>query len=294
MRYGEEELEHTGCPVCSAGEAVAVLYRKDPFSVLRCTCGVGYLSPRVAEAMMQAVYRDGSYYGGHQLGYADYKSQEHTLRATFRVLLRNLERRALTGGSLLEVGCGYGFLLAEAKGYFAPRMGTDHSSQALAEAVGHADRVFEGGLESVPRDLRFDTVILNQVLEHVYEPARYLLAIRKRLSPSGRVVIATPDLGGLLHRLMRGRWPSFKCPEHVIYFDRRALCELLRSVGFQTILPLPYSHAFPLGLISSKLGVLLPRIVRPIPIWVPGTTLAVCAIEGSASPATTPPEGEAS
>ena len=77
------------------------------------TCGFYYLYPRVIEGAMQEAYRQPSYYEGGACGYADTSetAQESALRATFKGLLNNLAARRLTSGTLLEVGCGYGYLL---------------------------------------------------------------------------------------------------------------------------------------------------------------------------------------
>jgi len=39
--------------------------------------------------------------------------------------MKELHKRNVTGGKLLEIGCGFGFLLDEAKNYFDYRIGTD-------------------------------------------------------------------------------------------------------------------------------------------------------------------------
>jgi hypothetical protein len=53
-----------------------------------------------------------SYYEGGAFGYTDtsYSGQEPALRATFKRLLCDLEKRGYTGGDLLEIGCSYGLL----------------------------------------------------------------------------------------------------------------------------------------------------------------------------------------
>ena len=79
----------------------------EPYKVTRCVeCGLHYLYPRLIESAMQEVYRQSSYYEGGACGYADtsYTAQEFALRATFKRLLRNLAKRGLTGGDLLEIG----------------------------------------------------------------------------------------------------------------------------------------------------------------------------------------------
>ncbi|MGE3468665.1 MAG: class I SAM-dependent methyltransferase, partial [Pyrinomonadaceae bacterium] len=86
-------------------------------SVVRCTeCSMHYLYPRLNEAAMQRFYREDDYFVGGVSGYSDssYSDQERALRSTFRCLMDNMKKRGLAGGSLLEVGCGYGYLLAEA------------------------------------------------------------------------------------------------------------------------------------------------------------------------------------
>jgi SAM-dependent methyltransferase len=86
---------------------------------------------------------DESYFEGGEVGYSSYVDQEASLRATFRRFLLNLEKRNLTKGALLEVGCGYGYFLNEAKGFFDFRIGTDFSRRAVKEARLRADYVYE-------------------------------------------------------------------------------------------------------------------------------------------------------
>jgi SAM-dependent methyltransferase len=179
---------------------------------------------------------------------------------------------------LLEVGCGYGYLLEEGIGYFNPRIGTEFSPQAVKEAQRRADYIFEGGIEQIPPDERFDCIIANQVIEHVYEPQRFLEQLIAHLRPGGRVVIATPDMGSFWRRLMGHHWPSFKIPEHIIFFDKKSLYTLMRQAGLIKISILPYPHAFPLSLIASKLHTPLTSRLGKINLWIPATTIAMYGI----------------
>src|SRR5436190_1705782 len=82
----------------------------------------------------------------------------------------NRQKRQLTGGDLLEIGCGYGYLLEEARGFFRTRTGLEMSHDAAAIASRRADRVYEGGLEQLPAGEKFDCIIATHVIEHVYDP----------------------------------------------------------------------------------------------------------------------------
>lgn len=225
---------------------------------------------------MQDAYRQSSYYEGGAYGYADtsYVDQEPALRATFKRLLRNLAKCGLTYGDLLEIGCGYGYLLDEARPFFNNRVGTEFSFQGAEIARATGAEVFVGGAEQVPTDRKFDCVIATQVIEHVYEPLLFVRQLVRCTKPDGHIVLATPDIGGALRKVMGERWPSFKAPEHVLYFDFRALSEVMRRAGLQDVRRLPYPHAFPLGLVAAKFGITRPFWLAPYKVWVPATTVA--------------------
>lgn len=269
------QSETTPCPLCG-NDAPQPAYRFDPFAIVLCTqCGVHYLSPRLTEQAMQQHYAQDSYFEQGSVGYASYSEQEKALRLTFRRFLHNLQRSSLTGGALLEIGCGYGYLLDEAKPYFATRVGTDFSSGAVAKSRQVADQVYHGGVDAVPHGRQFDCIIAANVLEHTYQPVAFLQTLAARLRPGGSLVIACPNMDSILRLLMGKRWPSFKLPEHTLYFNKHTLARALGQAGLSNVTPLPFPHAFSLSLIAGKFGVSLPSFLRNIAIWVPTTMAAV-------------------
>jgi 2-polyprenyl-3-methyl-5-hydroxy-6-metoxy-1,4-benzoquinol methylase len=272
-----DNLEYPACPLCGSDRREFPFRLRDPYRVARCAvCGLHYLYPRLAESAMQEVYRESSYYEGGACGYADtsYTAQEAALRATFKRLLNNLAMHGLTGGDLLEIGCGYGYLLDEARSLFDRRVGTEFSPQAAEIARGRGAEVFVGGIEGLPPDGKFDCVVATQVIEHVYEPLSFVKGLAGHTKPGGHIVVATPDIGGVLRKAMGRRWPSFKIPEHVLYFDFRRLSALMHRAGISSIRRLPYPHAFPLGLIAAKFGVTMSPLLARLKVWVPATTVA--------------------
>jgi SAM-dependent methyltransferase len=271
------QQEHPACPFCRSEERQLPYQLPQGYAVARCQkCGAYYLYPRLTDAAMRLVYREPSYYQGGSSGYADtsYSDQEVALRATFKCLLRNLRGRGLTGGDLLEVGCGYGFLLDEARSYFRRRTGTEYSQEGAARARETGAEVFVGGVEQLPSDVIFDLAVAIQVIEHIYEPVSFVNDLVRHIKPGGHLVLATPDIGGALRKVMGRRWPSFKVPEHVLYFDFDSLQKLMRGAGLADINRLPYPHAFPFGLIAAKFGLSLPNALARVNLWVPATTVA--------------------
>ena len=224
---------------------------------------------------MLEMYKLRDYFEGTGAGYANYEQQSRTLVATFKRLMVNLSAHRLTGGALLEVGCGFGYLLEAAKGYFEARVGAEFSSIAAEQASYRADRVYCGGPEQIPDRETFDCIIATHVIEHVYQPLKFLRDLCRHLRPSGKMVIAAPDMGSWWRRMMGHHWPSFKIPEHVLYFDRRSLKALVRQAGLVDVGILAYPHAFPLSLVASKFGLTMPESLGRLPMWLPATTVAV-------------------
>jgi SAM-dependent methyltransferase len=271
-------LEYPPCPLCASDRREFPFRLHEPYRVARCMeCGFHYLYPRLIEIAMQEVYREPSYYEGGESGYADtsYAAQEFALRATFQRLLQNLAKRGLTGGDLLEIGCGYGYLLDEARSFFGRRAGTEFSLEGAEIARATGAEVFVGGIEQVPSDAKFDCVIGTQLIEHIYEPLSFVKRLAGHTKPRGHIILSTPDIGGVLRKAMGRRWPSFKVPEHVLYFDYRTLGSLMRRAGLNDVRRLPFPHAFPLGLITAKFGFDLPSGLGHFNVWVPATTVAV-------------------
>lgn len=273
------DLETPPCPLCGSREIARRGPREGPFGAVRCRCGMWYLAPRLAEEAMAAAYRQESYFEGEGPGYSSYLAQEETLRRTFRHLIAALERRGMAGGRLLEIGCAYGFFLEEAAAAFAETVGTDFSPEIALRAKGRADRVLVGGLEALDPGERFDLVASIHVIEHVYDPVAFVARAREHLAPGGWLVLATPDMGGFWRHLLGPRWPFYKMPEHVTYFDRGTLARLLAAGGFEDVRPIPYASYFSLGLVAEKLGVPrgapLPRALERLWLRLPATTVAL-------------------
>ena len=257
------ELEHVACPSCGVDDP-RLRYEVSPYRVVQCPgCALSYLSPRLNEAAMLRFYADDKYFENGDIGYAGYLQQEQSLRFSFRRLLQQLHRRKLDGGALLEVGCGYGILLDEAKPYFDYRVGIDFSA-AIERAAARADRVYQGDLSALPPEQRFDCIVLVSVIEHVHNPVDYLRKLRERLRLGGKVVIATPNVDSIFRRLLGPRWPAFQViPEHVTFYNGATLSALFEKAGFARVTSLPYVRAYPAHMVIEEFNV-WPGIFGPL------------------------------
>jgi SAM-dependent methyltransferase len=276
----ESDLETVMCPICKSLN-MSIIHILTPFRVVLCKdCSLIYLNPRLRESVIRRVYQGKDYFvQGGDTGYRDYLTQENSLRITFRRFLEELRKHGMTSGRLLEVGCGYGYFLDEARNFFSYRAGIELSE----EAGSHAQRlsgaeIHIGNVGLLPPEFKnFTIIVIINVIEHIYDPIKFLLFLKQRLLRGGRIVIATPDIGSFWYRIMKGKWPSFKIPEHVAFYTRDTLKFLLKRAGFCYIQQISFPHAFPLGLIANKIGITISGKFSKIPIWLPKIMVAMTA-----------------
>lgn len=278
--------ESPNCPLCGANDPRPTGFAHEPFRVVRCgDCRLWYLSPRLTAAATDRLYRSGDYFTGGDTGYTDYRSQERSLRQTFRRLLHAMARSGMTGGRLLEVGAGLGYFLDEARGFYGRRTGIEMSSGAAAAAADLSGATVLPGIEALDADARFDHIVALHVVEHVPDPVVWVRSLARHLALGGTMVLATPDMGSLWRQAMGSRWPSFKYPEHVAFYDRATLPRLFSAAGLQRPVRLRYLNDFPMSEILAKLGIGAPEIARRIAVPLPATTICCAASRAESEPA---------
>jgi SAM-dependent methyltransferase len=121
-------------------------------------------------------------------------------------------------GRLLDVGCGIGDMVA----FRANSVGVDINPR-------NVEYCRERGLEAKVMDTDvlpfddagFDSVLLDNVLEHIVEPAPLLREIRRVLRPGSRLLVGVPGIHG---------WDSD--PDHKIRYDEAALSACIGTQGF--------------------------------------------------------------
>jgi 2-polyprenyl-3-methyl-5-hydroxy-6-metoxy-1,4-benzoquinol methylase len=263
-------LERVHCNLCGADDT-ALLAEIDSFHIVRCRqCGLTYVNPRFAQQELHEIYTE-SYYdhdgiknGQKFFGYDDYVQDEENIKITFAKRLAVIERLAgdmarphsAKNCQLLDVGCATGFFLdlARSKGWNV--VGTEVSSFGASfaqERFGLDVRL--GTLRDLHlNDQTFDVVTMWDVIEHVLDPMAELLEVHRVLRQGGLLSIITPDANSLVARLLGSRWEEYRrVREHVYFFSRRTLTEMLRKAGFEILRTESADKVFYLGPAMQRL-----------------------------------------
>jgi SAM-dependent methyltransferase len=168
---------------------------------------------------------------------------------------------------MLDVGCGSGTSLLEAKALGATAFGieADPNVKPIAAALGLT--IHFGSLQDYPfPELSFDLIVMNQVIEHLPEPDLALEMLRERLTPNGRLVLVFPNASSLWRRLSGNRWINWHIPYHLHHFDRKSFERMVHRCGFEvvrahTITPNVWT------LLQLRASRYTPELGRPSPIW---------------------------
>jgi SAM-dependent methyltransferase len=160
-----------------------------------------------------------------------YLDEEPGRRRTARRLLDLLDRR-VSPGPMLDIGCGHGLLMAEARD-----RGWDPTGLELSRsAAGHARNLGLVVLERTIEDAglapgSFDVITAVDLIEHLHDPQDFVRRCRELLTPGGALVIATPDPESRVARAFGRRWWAY-IPAHLHLLPRRMLRELFQTEGF--------------------------------------------------------------
>jgi len=149
-------------------------------------------------------------------------------------LVELLRSQGIRSGRVLDVGCGYGFLLEalEKAGYEAHgiEVSAHAAEQARRRTRGHVLK--QGAEEPFPfPGCHFDAVMLLDVIEHLAGYPAAVASCARCLRPGGKLFVITLNAHSLARPLLGRRWAWYQDPTHVHMFTARLLRQGLEEAG---------------------------------------------------------------
>lgn len=175
-------------------------------------------------------YSEGYYEGDPtRSAYSDYELDKPLIVKNMEKFLSFIGTRK-PAGTLLDVGCAFGYFveLAAKRGYDA--YGFDPSSFAVSKArmINKPGRIKEGTIAEVayPK-ASFDIITMFDVFEHLQDPIQDMKKLSSLLKPDGVIIIATGDTRSMAAKVMKRRWTFYIPPQHIFFFHRKNVVTLL-------------------------------------------------------------------
>src|SRR4051812_1124269 len=196
--------------------------------LLRCArCGTVQQPSRPAEGTLADLYRE--------MEDDAYLAEEAGRRATARRLVALIERRR-GPGRLLDVGCGHGLLLDEARQRGWRGSGLEVAAGAAAYARSLGLDVREDPVEALApgRDGPYDAIVLADVIEHLDDPVAAVRSCAALLADGGVLCVVTPDPASRTARVAGARWWAL-LPGHTFLLPRATLRAVLAGEGLEPV-----------------------------------------------------------
>jgi len=225
-----EIFQDIKCIVCKNEDKnlFSVRYRKSDCSIVRCeVCSFHFIPP---------FYRK-------QIDYTRYKSREvanqvkqadQWLKIQRNLLRYQLIHRYKKQGSVYDVGAGFGHFLLTGRQLGHEVYGCELSLANVDFVKNQLNIAIENtNFLNISEEKKYDIVTLWDVLEHIDEADQIIEKASRITKRGGVLLIQVPQIDSLLARIFRGNWWAMGL-DHVNYFSKRTIRQLLSRYGFET------------------------------------------------------------
>jgi 2-polyprenyl-3-methyl-5-hydroxy-6-metoxy-1,4-benzoquinol methylase len=205
-----------------------------PIEIFKCLgCGLFFQNPLPEIEEIEKFY---------PTNYRNYLSIGNSLFANlkkFRIL--TLAKRLLKffdkSNRVLELGFGNGQLLLTLADLGCSNLtGIDINGAINPDLSTRGIKTYNANIENfIFNDLFFDTVIVNNVIEHFINPDLVLQKLNLIMKSQSKLLIITPNANSLERSLFGKYWAGFHAPRHTFIFNPKNIEMLLSQNGFSHI-----------------------------------------------------------
>ncbi|MGG5506960.1 MULTISPECIES: class I SAM-dependent methyltransferase [unclassified Myroides] len=142
-----------------------------------------------------------------------------------------LFRQNNTVGTLLDIGCGTGDFLVEAKKRGWTVTGFEPSDQARALAEKKGIQLIAD--YKTLADASFDVITLWHVLEHIPNLEEQIVEIKRLLKADGKLILAVPNYKSYDASHYKEHWAAYDVPRHIWHFSQNSIVRIFSTFQFK-------------------------------------------------------------
>lgn len=228
------------CLICSK-ENPRFLYKIGDYSLIQCTnCKLVYTNPFPTDKELKKFYANFDFQDGFEF--------ENVLRKDAKRTISSLLDLGAKG-TLLDIGCGAGFFMDEARKMGWIPTGIDTAKIPIKYAKENLKlNVIRSDILDYRTNQKFDVISLQQVIEHIVNPFPLLSFVRQHLKPNGIFTLSTPNIESWLSVVLKKDFNYIIPPEHIVYYSPKTIALLLEKAGFKVIRS--YTYGYPMDFIA--------------------------------------------
>lgn len=240
--YNHDDVALRRCPLCNEANYLSMHKERGAIGVVKCKgCGLIYTNPIVKES-------EKNYWGDENKYYEEaaliFKGQAAHHRDPNYIEELQFIEKIKSEGNFLDIGTNMGFFLRHAKGKKWNVFGIEPSPTLSEMARKYFElKVKTASLEEANFEEKFfDIVTMIDVFEHVVEPKKILLEVKRIMKDDGILFIKVPNgkyslLKFWLTKLSNKHQEHdiFDAYEHLVHYTQGTLERMLESCGFKVV-----------------------------------------------------------
>lgn len=181
---------------------------------------------RQDETMLVAAYR--------RVSESYFDSSENDPRYLhFYKWIEQLLKQHVSGGTVLDVGCGDGVFLSTLSSEWS-KHGVEPSASG-ARLARQRNLAVDCATLDTAKTCEFDVVSALDVIEHVVDPHGFVSSLKRHVRKGGFVLLLTGDADAYPARVAGSQWSYLRWCGHISVFSRAGLRRLLESHGFEVL-----------------------------------------------------------
>jgi SAM-dependent methyltransferase len=223
------------CPVCSARStdigATRTLNQDSSLEVrlLACVdCGHWWHTPAPAQDDLLALYRANSPFVVTPNAKEHYQQREHRIHEDDFLAYMNRFVDGGPGSAYLEIGSGGGQMVREFCRRGAAAYGVEPAGWNPQDGIVET-------LTDLPPGLQFDIIVLQDVIEHLFDPLQILVRLHEYAAKGAHLFCSVPCSDSSPARRYGVRWNMILPFGHLHYFSLESARETLRRSGWEML-----------------------------------------------------------
>jgi SAM-dependent methyltransferase len=226
------------CPICKSDSSIVDSIRtinpssEQKFDLRECSsCRHWWIDPMPTQQYLSMSYGSGSpFVVGEMAGESFYFSENLSIpeKSVFSDELE-LNKDDLTGLRYLEIGIGDGNLFSAFR-----TKGAVCSGVEPGDPVKKFENIYRD-IADLPRNLKFDVIVCNDVLEHLESPQAFLEIFASVSHPKSRLYCSFPNKSSFRAFSNKGKWRMVRPIGHLHYFSNDSVRLLFQLAGWKIV-----------------------------------------------------------
>jgi SAM-dependent methyltransferase len=240
LRARRDEFVAVDCPACGGAERHAA-FTKFGFDFTTCGgCATIYMTPRPSPEIMADYYAHSenyAYWATHIFPASEAARREKIHRPWLERVIAYCRSHGIVGGTLVEVGPGFGTFaaLAHGSGAFERVVAIEPTPEMAAACRARGVDVIERRIEEIGDEIgTVDILVSFEVIEHLFAPRLLLAQCARLVRPGGLIVLSCPNGQGF-DIAQLGAAALAVDAEHVNLFNPASLARLVAAHGFAVL-----------------------------------------------------------